>query len=128
MKLLFKQRFFSWFDSYDIYNEAGEIMFQVKGQFSWGKKLEICDASGAHIGTLEQKIFSFLPAYELYLQGRYVGTIKKVFSFFSPSFEIDCNGWSIDGDWMEWDYEIVDSSNMIVASISKEIFKKDYCW
>ena len=23
MKLLFKQRFFSWFDSYDIYDEAG---------------------------------------------------------------------------------------------------------
>ena len=24
MRLLFKQRFFSWFDSYDIYNEAGD--------------------------------------------------------------------------------------------------------
>ena len=23
MKLLFKQRFFSWFDSYDIYDETG---------------------------------------------------------------------------------------------------------
>ena len=26
MRLLFKQRFFSWFDSYDIYNEAGETV------------------------------------------------------------------------------------------------------
>ena len=25
MKLLFKQRLFSWFDSYDIYDEAGGI-------------------------------------------------------------------------------------------------------
>ena len=31
MKLLFKQRFFSWFDSYDIYNEAGETVYTVKG-------------------------------------------------------------------------------------------------
>ena len=25
MKLLFKQRLFSWFDSYDIYNEDGSL-------------------------------------------------------------------------------------------------------
>ena len=29
MKLLFKQRFFSWFDSYDIYDEAGTTLFTV---------------------------------------------------------------------------------------------------
>ena len=29
MKLLFKQRFFSWFDSYDIYDEAGSAMYVV---------------------------------------------------------------------------------------------------
>ena len=27
MKLLFKQRFFSWLDSYDIYDEAGNTVF-----------------------------------------------------------------------------------------------------
>ena len=26
MRLIFKQRFFSWFDSYDIYDEAGNVM------------------------------------------------------------------------------------------------------
>ena len=36
MKLLFKQRLFSWFDSYDIYNEAEETIFTVKGKLSWG--------------------------------------------------------------------------------------------
>lgn len=36
MKLLFKQRFFSWFDSYDIYNEDGQIIYQVEGKLSWG--------------------------------------------------------------------------------------------
>ena len=34
MKLLFKQRFFSWFDSYDIYNQAGDVVYTVKGQLS----------------------------------------------------------------------------------------------
>ena len=38
MKLLFKQRLFSWFDSYDIYDEAGNTVYVVKGQLSWGHK------------------------------------------------------------------------------------------
>ncbi|MDY3039207.1 MAG: hypothetical protein SOR88_03795 [Roseburia inulinivorans] len=44
MKLLFKQRLFSWFDSYDIYDEAGNTVYVVKGQFSWGHKHAIYDA------------------------------------------------------------------------------------
>ena len=32
MKLLFKQRFFSWFDSYDIYDEGGRGVFTVEGK------------------------------------------------------------------------------------------------
>ena len=31
MKLLFKQRFFSWFDSYDIYYEDGDVAYTVEG-------------------------------------------------------------------------------------------------
>ena len=41
MKLLFKQRMFSWFDSYDIYNEAGDAVYEVKGVLSWGHCLKI---------------------------------------------------------------------------------------
>ena len=55
MKLLFKQRFFSWFDSYDIYNEAGETVYTVEGQFSWGHCLHILDAAGNHIGTVKER-------------------------------------------------------------------------
>ena len=51
MKLLFKQRLFSWFDSYDIYDEAGNTVYIVKGQLSWGHKLVIYDAYGNEVGT-----------------------------------------------------------------------------
>lgn len=36
MKLLFKQRAFSWFDSYDIYDENGNIFYTVKGRYLGG--------------------------------------------------------------------------------------------
>ena len=44
MKLWFKQRFFSWFDSYDIYYEDGSTAFTVEGKLSWGHRLHILDA------------------------------------------------------------------------------------
>ena len=43
MKLLFKQRMFSWFDSYDIYDENENTVYVVKGQLSWGHCLKIFD-------------------------------------------------------------------------------------
>ena len=30
MKLLFKQRLFTWFDSYDIYDENGNTVYTVE--------------------------------------------------------------------------------------------------
>ena len=122
MKLLFKQRFFSWFDSYDIYNEAGQTVYTVKGQLSWGHCLKIYDAQGREIGTVRERILTFLPKFEMYLGERYVGCISKEFTFFMPKYSIDCNGWHVDGDLFEWDYQIMHSSGRSVANITKEIW------
>lgn len=121
MKLLFKQRFFSWFDSYDIYNEEGSVVFTVKGRMSWGHKLEIYNARGEHVGTLEEEVLTFLPRFRMYVGGRYIGEIKKEFTFFKPSFSLECNGWRVDGDFFEWDYNIIDSNRRALAYISKEL-------
>ncbi len=122
MKLLFKQRLFSWFDSYDIYNEAGETVYVVKGQFSWGHCLKIFDAYGNEVGTVQEKVFAWLPKFEMYLGNRYLGCISKEFSFFVPKFDIDYNGWHVEGDFFEWDYHILDSCGLQIASVSKELF------
>ena len=53
MKLLFKQRIFSWLDSYDIYDEKGETVYTVKGQLSFGHKLFIYNKYGEHISTIK---------------------------------------------------------------------------
>lgn len=81
MKLLFKQRLFSWFDSYDIYDEMGNVAYVVKGQLSWGHKLVIYDAAGNEVGMVVQKILTFLPQFEIYENDNYVGCISKEFSF-----------------------------------------------
>ena len=54
MKLLFKQRLFSWLDSYDIFDENGARVYQVKGQLAWGHCLKIFDTYGQEVGTVRE--------------------------------------------------------------------------
>ena len=122
MKLLFKQRFFSWFDSYDIFDEAGVTLFTVEGQLAWGHTLHINDIDGNHMATVKQRVFSFLPKFDLYEGDVLVGTITKDFTLFKPSFEVDCNGWQVEGEWLEWDYNILNASGWNIARVSKELW------
>ena len=122
MRLLFKQRVFSWFDSYDIYDESGRTLFTVKGQLSWGHCLHILDPAGRHIGTVKERVLTFLPAFAMYEGDTYLGHIQKELSLFRPRYHIDCKGWNVSGDFMEWDYTVRDSRGGPVATVSKELF------
>lgn len=122
MKMLFKQRFFSWLDSYDIYAEDGSTLFTVKGVLSWGHCLKIFDACGNELGRVQEEVLTFLvPKFQMYLGENHIGTIRKEFTFFKPKFTLDMNGWEVDGDWWEWDYE-VHANGRHVATVSKELF------
>lgn len=122
MRLLFKQRLFSWFDSYDIYNENGDTVYTVEGEPWWGHLLRIYDAYDHEVGTVKEKILTFLPKFEMYFGDRYVGSICKELSLFVPRYNIDCNGWRVEGDVFEWDYNIVDERGDRVATVSKQLF------
>ena len=121
MKLWFKQRFFSWLDSYDIYYEDGSLAYTVKGQLSWGHRLQIYDPQGRHLGTVQQKVLTFLPKFILEQNGEEIGTLQRSFSLFHPHYELDLNNWSVDGNWLEWDYEITGPRGT-AARISKQLF------
>ena len=74
------------------------------------------------LGSVRERVLAFLPKFDLYIADRYVGFIRKEFTFFKPSFQLDFNGWRVDGDWMEWDYTILDAYGRRVASVSKELW------
>lgn len=124
MKLYFKQRMFSWFDSYDIFHmdADGAVAFTVEGKLAWGHCLHILDPSGRHIATVKQQVPTLLPKFDLYVGERCVGTFRKEFTLLRPSFTLDFNGWRVEGGFMEWDYRILDAQGRQVASISKELF------
>ena len=123
MKLYFRQRFFSWLDSYDIYDELDRVVYQVEGKFSLGHCLHVLNADGEHVATLKEKLFRFLPEFWVYQDDEPVGKISKKLAFLCNDYKIDYKGWSVSGDPLGWDYEVLDSEGLLVAKISKELFQ-----
>ncbi len=121
MKLLFKQRLFSWFDKFDIYNQDKEVVFSIEGRMSWGRKLVIFDKDSNEVAVIEKALFTWLPTYKMSIDGVEIGCIKKEFTFFKPKFYVDYSGWAVDGDFWDWNYEIK-SNTQIIATIKKEFF------
>ena len=121
MKLLFKQRAFTWFDSYDIFDEAGDTVYTVQGRLAWGHRLEISDAAGNYLGQVRQEVLTFRPRFSLFIGENCVGQLRKEFALFKPVFTLDCNGWEIEGNFWEWDYRVMEGSR-IIMTVSKELF------
>lgn len=123
MKLILKERLISWFDSFNIYDESGEIYFKVKGKLAFRHKLVIYDASGRQVAMVRERLVTILPQFSLFKNGKKVGTIRKKLTILRPKFRIDFNGWDIDGNWMEWDYTIRSKKGKKVAAIYKKMLR-----
>lgn len=106
MKLLFKRRVFSWFGSFEIYDDAGSLIYTVKGKPSWGHRLLIYDAMQENVGEIKQKM-ALLPQFHMILHGEEVGVIKKEPSFLHPTFEIGDLHWTITGNFFELTFDVM---------------------
>lgn len=124
MQLLIKQRVFSWSDTYDIYDEQGNKKYFVKNEFiSLGHRLHVYDAAHNEIGFIKQKLFCFLPTFEIEWNGQLMGHIEKRFALFRPKYDVDFMGWRAEGDFMGWDYDVYESCSAVV-----HVHKKLLSW
>lgn len=123
MKLILKEKMLSILDSFNVYDEHDDICFKVKGKVALSHKLAIYDARGQEVGVVKEKIIDILPTFNLYKDGKKVGECKKKLTLIKPKFDIDFNGWEIEGNWLEWDYSIVDKKGKDVAVISKKLIR-----
>lgn len=115
MKLMIKQRVFSWGEKFDIYDEQGNVKYFVKGEiFSFGHKLHIFDNFDREIGGVYEKFLSFPKQFEIVLNGFVQGTITKQFTLFCQKYDIDFNGWHVDGDFLHWEYDVYSGSRPII--------------
>ncbi|MGN1015114.1 MAG: LURP-one-related/scramblase family protein [Butyricicoccus sp.] len=120
MKLLIKQRVFSWTDSYDVYDEQGEVRYFVKADLlSLGHRLHVYNAAGSEVGRIQEKVFRLLPEFEIIMDGAVKGTIQKKFAFFKPKYDISFHGWQAEGDFLGWNYDVW-SACCVAVHITKE--------
>ena len=121
MKLLIKQRVFSWTDTYDIYDEDGKPKYFVKAElFRLGHQLHVYDSANREIVMVKQRIFTFLPVFDIEIDGQTFGSIEKQVTFFKPKYHLDYNGWRCEGDFLSWDYDVYSGCSVMVH-ISKEL-------
>ena len=76
MKLLIKQRVFSWTDTYDVYDEYDEPKYFVKAEmFRLTHQIHIYDRNRNEIGMIKQRFFTLMPTFDIEINGHPFGSI-----------------------------------------------------
>lgn len=123
MKLLIKQKVFSWFDSYNINDENENVIYKVKGEFAWGHLLRIYDESDMEVGLLKQKMFTLFPKFILRVKDKeYI--LNKEFTFLKEVLSINDLDMVVMGNFLGWSYEIK-RNDKVIARISKKLSYTD---
>ncbi|AGE65510.1 MULTISPECIES: LURP-one-related/scramblase family protein [Bacillus] len=120
IELFMKQKMFSFKDAFHIYDRNEQETFKVEGRFfSLGDSLQMTDTSGKTLVSIEQKLMSLLPRYEISIGGKTVCEVTKKVTFFKPKFVISGLNWEIDGDLWRDEFQLTDGEN-VRMSVSKK--------
>lgn len=120
MRLLIKQRVFSWSDTYDVYDENENVKYFVKAEFlSLGHRLHIYDSWQNEVGVIKERLLTLLPAFDIEVNGIVQGCIEKKFTLFKPKYEVDFNGWRVEGDFLGFEYDVYSGCSSVIH-ITKE--------
>lgn len=122
MRLIIKQKIFSFGDNFVIRDEMDNPILTVKGKvFSFGDKLRIYDMYGNEIFYIEQKLFKLMPQYEIWQNGNQVAYLKREFTLFKPRINIQSvyGNFTIEGKILQHNFTIY-RDNQEVAVVSKK--------
>lgn len=120
MRLFIRQKVFSWRDRFYILDESGAPRYAAEGEFlSWGRRLHVYDAAGGEAAFLQQKVWSFLSRYFIFIGGIQAAEVVREFTLFRPFYRVDGPGWEVEGDFWAHEYRITQGARE-VARIHKQ--------
>ena len=122
MKYQIRQKIFTFADNFTIKDDEDRDQFIVRGRFfTIGDKLSIEDLEGNELAYIEQKIFRFLPEYNIYRGGKQLANVKKEFTLFKSRFNIQSTmgSYTMEGNIWAHEFQIL-KDNKEVAWISKK--------
>ena len=126
MRYRMRQKLFCFGDDFKITDESGAHVATVDGKvFSIGNKLAFLDASGNELALIKERLISLRPFYDITRDGKLVASVKKDFiNLFRCGFTVDVPGpddLEATGSLMEHEYTFKRGSRT-VATVSKAWF------
>lgn len=121
MQLCIKQRAISWKDTFDVYAKGGSVKYIVTADFlSLFHRLRVYDKkSNREVGSVHEKSSTWLPAYNIVIDGNHVGTVARKFRLFAHDYQVNFQDWRVEGDFLGWDFRVYQEEKQIMT-ISKE--------
>lgn len=128
MKLLIKEKAFSWTDTFTVKDGQGNDRFFVKGElFSFGRKLHVKDMYDEEIAKVEQELFRFRRRYNVTVRERQTASVVQEFTFLKPRYTVEGPGWDVQGNFWGHEFTVTDGGRTVVT-ISKEWFTWGDCY
>lgn len=125
IKYILRQKLLTLGERYEIRDQDNQPRFYVEGKFlSLGDKVSFYDCEGRLLVYIEEKIFKFLPTYELYRDNRLAARVEKSFTLFRDKYIIDIPGpddYQIRGNFMDYEY-VFERKGVLAASVSRKFF------
>lgn len=122
MKLVCKERLFSRFRGYRVYDDDGKLVFVVKSRPFLERGLDICDADGQRVACLQRQPMMWPKEYEMtvfdrYVGERYLGRITVEETLYYNEYAISCNGWCVNADPETRGYAVIDPKGKAVGFV-----------
>jgi len=116
MQLLIKQRVFSWTDTYDVYDQWGNPKYYVRAELlALGHHIHVYRKdTGEEVGAIHQRLLTLLPKFDVEIDGKLVGTVRRELSLLAPRYSLDYRDWYIEGDVLEWNYQVLQGSREVM--------------
>lgn len=121
MKYYFKEKFTFLFDRGELYDEAGNTAYTFQSTTVMFPEIHLYGRYG-EIGMVQTRFAWFLSKYDLYLNGNYVDRLQQELTLFRPRLYLEEKGWTVQGDFMHWDYDIIDAEGNLIAQMDEELW------
>jgi len=122
MQLYMKQKIWSIGDHFTVRDNQDQDRWFVQGEvFSFGKRLHIMDTNNVERALLWQKVWSFLPCYNIEVHGIVIGQVVKDFTFLKPHYHVEGMPLELSGDYLSHEYSLSENGIPIMR-ISKQWF------
>lgn len=114
MKLYIKQSVFTLGEQFTVKNEFEEDVYYVEGSFlKIPKGFTIYNRYHEEVAKIERQLFRLMGHYDIQSNKEEI-VLKRNFTFFRHSYELLHTQWSLQGDFLSHNYDVVDHGRPIM--------------